>query len=82
MKTIAISIDDRTLEMLDRLARKQGRGRRNRSEIFRQAIQELAQRLEREEREERDAAAYRREKKRFAREAAALIADQAKHGTR
>jgi metal-responsive CopG/Arc/MetJ family transcriptional regulator len=82
MKTIAISIDDRTLATLDRLARKDVRGRKNRSEIFRRAIEELAQRLEREEREERDAAAYRRHKKQFAREAAALIAEQARHGTR
>jgi len=82
MKTIAISIDDRTLETLDRLARKAGGGRRNRSEVFRRALQELAARLEREEREEKDAAAYRRHKRQFAREAAALLKEQARHGTR
>jgi metal-responsive CopG/Arc/MetJ family transcriptional regulator len=73
MKTIAISIDEESLAALDRLAR----GRRNRSELVRQAVAELVKRLERERREVAERKALARSRRSLARETAALMADQA-----
>jgi metal-responsive CopG/Arc/MetJ family transcriptional regulator len=73
MKTIAISIDEESLAALDRLAR----GRRNRSELVRQAVAELVKRLELERREVVERKALARFKKTLSRETAALMAAQA-----
>jgi metal-responsive CopG/Arc/MetJ family transcriptional regulator len=76
MKTIAISIDDTTLKRVDSLVAA-GQGK-NRSQIVRRALQELATRVERELEEERERAILRRHQKRLNRQAAALIRGQAR----
>lgn len=86
MKTIAVSIDEPTLEGLDRLMRSsagpatrraKGRAGRNRSRIVRLALQEFLKRhegLRRNEQERRVFAAHRRL---IARQAKALVGEQA-----
>lgn len=77
MKTIAVSIDEPTILALDRLARG-SRGRRKRSELVRQALAEFLARREREEREGRERAAIARHRALLARQARALVAEQAR----
>jgi metal-responsive CopG/Arc/MetJ family transcriptional regulator len=77
MKTIAISIDEPTLAALDRLAGKR-RERRNRSELVRQALAEFLAKRERLEMEARDRGTLARHRARLARQARALIAEQAR----
>jgi Arc/MetJ-type ribon-helix-helix transcriptional regulator len=76
MRTIAITIDEETLALLDELARA-SRRRRSRSALVRAAIRQFAQRRHREEIEARDRDILRKHKKRLARQASALIAAQA-----
>lgn len=71
MKTIAITIDNDTLERVDRL------GGRNRSRVIRLAVQEYVARLDRLAEEEREAAVIRRHRGRLARQARALVRAQA-----
>ncbi len=71
MKTIAISIDANTLERVDRL------GGRNRSHIIREAVREYVTRLERLAEEEREGAVIHRNRGRLARQARALVRNQA-----
>ena len=78
MKTIAITIEEVTLEQIDRMARKGRRKRPNRSEVIRQAVEEYVARLEREAEEERERAIIHKHRHRLRREAAALIKEQAK----
>ena len=78
MKTIAITIDDDTLERVDRLGGRAGQARRNRSRVIRQAVQEYVSRLERTAENEREAAVIRRHSGRLARQASALVREQAK----
>ena len=78
MQTIAISMDESTLRSIDRMAPANGRKRRNRSELIRQAVQEFVARLEREAREERERAIIHRHRRRLRREAFALVKQQAK----
>jgi metal-responsive CopG/Arc/MetJ family transcriptional regulator len=78
MKTIAITIDTDTLDRVDRLAGLRGAGRPNRSRVIRQAIQEYVSRLERAAEDEREAAVFRRHRGRLARQASALVREQAK----
>jgi metal-responsive CopG/Arc/MetJ family transcriptional regulator len=78
MKTIAITID---ADMLDRLDRLAGRGHRipgNRSRVIREAVREYVSRLERLAQEEQEAAVVRRHRGRLARQASALVREQAK----
>lgn len=77
MKTIAVSIDEPTILALDRLARG-GRARRKRSELVRQALAEFLARREREQREEGERAAIARHRALLARQAEALLAEQAR----
>jgi metal-responsive CopG/Arc/MetJ family transcriptional regulator len=77
VKTIAISIDEPTIEALDRLARR-GRKRRKRSELVREALTEFLVRREREAREEREREAFARHRDKLARQAKAMVAEQAK----
>jgi metal-responsive CopG/Arc/MetJ family transcriptional regulator len=72
MKTIAITIDDDTLERVDRLG-----GGRNRSRVIREAVREYVARLERLAGEEREATVIRRHRGRLARQARALVRAQA-----
>ena len=87
MKTIAISIDESTIEALGRItrdaARRQGgreRGAKtpNRSELVRKALREFLERRERSEREAGERLAISRHRELLAREAAALVGEQAK----
>jgi metal-responsive CopG/Arc/MetJ family transcriptional regulator len=75
MKTIAITIDDDTLERVDRLGTRPGG--RNRSLVIRQAVREYVTRLERLADEEREAAVIRRHRGRLERQARALVRAQA-----
>jgi metal-responsive CopG/Arc/MetJ family transcriptional regulator len=77
MKTIAITIEDDVLERLDRLAGRAG-GRANRSRVIRRAVSEYVTRLEREAEQGREAAVVRRHRARLARQATALVQEQAK----
>ncbi len=77
MKTIAISIDEMTLKLLDELAAgspKLG----NRSALVRAAVREFAERVRRSEIETREDRILKKHRRRLARQAAALIAEQAR----
>jgi metal-responsive CopG/Arc/MetJ family transcriptional regulator len=82
MKTIAISIDEQSLAAVDRLAHAAARRRgpkqgANRSEVVRQAVREFLARQRRHEREEKDRRILSAHRNEIARQAAALLADQA-----
>ena len=76
MKTIAITIDERTLELLDEL--KDGSSRRSRSALVRTALREFAERECRRQVEAKDSAVFRKHRRRLARQARALISEQAR----
>jgi metal-responsive CopG/Arc/MetJ family transcriptional regulator len=78
MKTIAITIDEETLEHVDRLVGRSGRASRNRSQLIRQAVHDYVSRLERLADDEREAAIVRRHRGRLARQASALVREQAR----
>jgi metal-responsive CopG/Arc/MetJ family transcriptional regulator len=75
MKTIAITIDEPTLERIDELAKQRGM---NRSEIVREAAQDYIAEKEAESEEERERKIFRRYKKKLKAQAAVLIKEQAK----
>jgi metal-responsive CopG/Arc/MetJ family transcriptional regulator len=77
MKTIAISIDEPTLGALDRLAKK-SRARGKRSELVREALVEFLSRREGLEEEAREQAAITKHRVLLARQAKAMVAEQAK----
>jgi metal-responsive CopG/Arc/MetJ family transcriptional regulator len=76
MKTIAITIDDETLQRLERAS--QGRGSRNRSKLVREAVQDYLARLEATADDEREALVLRRRRARLARQAEAAVKAQAR----
>jgi metal-responsive CopG/Arc/MetJ family transcriptional regulator len=82
MKTIAISIDEATLEALATMTRK-GKGARgqrrqpSRSEVIREAVHDFIERRQRLEREARERRILARHRQVLAREAAALVGEQA-----
>ena len=78
MKTIAITIDDYMLQRIDHIVADNGVTRRNRSQIIRQAIQEYLERMERLAEEEREREIFQRHRQRLARQATALVKEQAK----
>ena len=84
MKTIAVSIDEPTLQALDRVASepggtgRKGRASTNRSKIVRRALREYIERREKAAREEKERSIFAANRETLAREAAALVADQAK----
>lgn len=82
MKTIAVSIDEPTLAALERVTKRPRRGgsghRPNRSEVVRQALQEFIERHERSAREAKERQVIAHHRGRLAREAAALVSEQAK----
>jgi metal-responsive CopG/Arc/MetJ family transcriptional regulator len=75
MKTIAISIDEPTLERIDQLASRRGM---NRSEVIREAAQNYVVEKEAETEEERERKIFRRHKNKLKKQAGALIREQAK----
>ena len=78
MKTIAITIDESMLNRVDRLAARRDQSGTNRSQVIRQAVREYVSRVERVAEEEREAAIIRRHGRRLARQASALVREQAK----
>ena len=78
MKTIAITIDEPTLERIDRLMADENVLFRSRSEAIRQAIQEFIARVERLAQEEREREIFRRHSKEISRQVLALVKEQAK----
>lgn len=77
MKTIAISIDEATLSLLDGLADSASR-HRNRSALVRTALREFVERKRNHEIEAKESEVFRKHRKRLARQARALIAEQAR----
>jgi metal-responsive CopG/Arc/MetJ family transcriptional regulator len=86
MKTIAVSIDDQTLDGLDRWMRGIGATRRpaggkrpggNRSKIVRLALREFLERQESLRRNERDRSVLATHRQLIARQAKALVGEQA-----
>ena len=77
MKTIAVSIDEGTLKLLDQLAGTSGRAR-SRSALVRAALREFAERARDREIEAHEGRILKEHRKRLAREAAALIKEQAR----
>jgi metal-responsive CopG/Arc/MetJ family transcriptional regulator len=78
MKTIAITIDNDTLARIDRLLNDGLTQGKNRSQIIRQAVREYVSRLDRMAVEERERQIFRKHKRKLAREAVALVKEQAK----
>ncbi len=78
MKTIAITIDEPTLECIDRLLATKSISWKNRSEIIRKAVQQFVSNLERAAEEQREAQIFRQHSARLNRQAAALMKEQAK----
>ena len=76
MKTIAVTIDEPTLERMDRLVTVRSKG--NRSALIRVAIQDYVARLERVVEEEHERGVFQRHRKRLERQAAELVKEQAK----
>lgn len=77
MKTIAVTIDEGTLRLLDDLTAGEPR-RRTRSALVRTALREFAERERRRQIEEREREIFRRSRKQLAREARLLVAAQAR----
>ena len=80
MTTIAISLDERTLQGIDRLAAELAKagGRRNRSEVVRLAVAELLARRERARADAEERKIWKKHRARLAAQGAALVRDQAK----
>ena len=78
MKTIAISIDEKTLKRIDRLKADANAPFRSRSDVIRQAAQEFVGRFERLTEEEREREIFRRNRKRLNRQSLELLKEQAK----
>jgi Arc/MetJ-type ribon-helix-helix transcriptional regulator len=77
MKTIAVTIDETTLGLLDELTGA-GRRRRTRSALVRVALREFAERERRRAVEAREREIFRKHRTQLAREARLLIAAQAR----
>jgi metal-responsive CopG/Arc/MetJ family transcriptional regulator len=75
MKTISISIDEDTLEQVNRLVATGGNGR-NRSQVISQAVREYVERLERFAEDEREARIVRQHRGKLTRQARALVRQQ------
>lgn len=75
MKTIAVTIDDVTLRLLDELTAGEPR-RRTRSALVRAALREFAERERRRVIEAREREIFRKNSKQLAREARLLIEEQ------
>jgi metal-responsive CopG/Arc/MetJ family transcriptional regulator len=79
VKTIAITIEEETLERVDRAAAAARSGATaNRSQLIRTAVREYLARLERMAEEDRERHIVKRHARRLAQQAAALVKEQAK----
>lgn len=77
MKTIAVTVDEATLKLLDELTDAFPR-LRSRSALVRTALREFAERERRREIEAKDGEVFRKHRKRLARQARILISEQAR----
>jgi predicted transcriptional regulator len=77
MKTIAITIDESTLKLLDELAAGQPRARA-RSALVREALREFVERERRRAHERREGEIFKRKRKQLQRQAHVLVAEQAR----
>jgi metal-responsive CopG/Arc/MetJ family transcriptional regulator len=77
MKTIAVTVDEATLRLLDELAASQS-GRRTRSALVRAALRQYAESERRREVEERERDIFRKHRKQLGLQARSLIRDQAR----
>jgi metal-responsive CopG/Arc/MetJ family transcriptional regulator len=77
MKTIAVTIDEPTLQILDELAAS-SRQPQSRSALVRVAVREFAQRQRQQASEAQERQVLQKHKKLIARQARALIAEQAR----
>ncbi|MGH7388775.1 MAG: ribbon-helix-helix protein, CopG family [Candidatus Rokuibacteriota bacterium] len=77
MKTIAVTVDDATLRLLDELASGQSR-RRTRSALVRAALKEFAERERRRIIEAREREIFREHRTQLEREARLLVKAQAR----
>jgi len=78
MKTIAIAIDEPTLRSIEEIAKKSPQRARSRSQIIRKAIREFVTKEKQQVRESREREIFKRHRSRLARQARALISEQAK----
>jgi len=78
MKTIAITIDQQSLDRVDRLVAAPGGPGKNRSQVIRQAVRAYVSRLEGVAEDARESAIVRRHRGRLVRQASALVREQAK----
>lgn len=74
MKTIAITIEEQSLQELDQLGQVEGR---NRSEVVREAVQEYLADRHRLQDEEKERKVFRRLRKKLGQQAEAMIREQA-----
>ena len=77
MKTIAVTVDEPTLQALEALTRQTGRPR-SRSAVVREAVCDLAERRRSEAQDTTEREILHRNRKRLALEARALVRQQAK----
>ena len=77
MKTIAVTVDEVTLKVLDELTDASPR-LRSRSAVVRTALREFAERERRREIEAKEGEVFRKHRKRLARQARILISEQAR----
>jgi len=77
MKTIAVTIDETTLKLLDELTDGSTR-LGSRSALVRTALREFAERERRREIEAKDGEVFRKHRKRLARQTRILISEQAR----
>jgi len=77
MKTIAVTVDEVTLRLLDELAASEPQ-RRTRSALVRTALREFAERERRRVVEEREREIFRRNRKQLTRQARLLVKEQAR----
>ena len=77
MKTIAVTIDDETLKLLDELTAL-APTRRARSAVVRLALRDFVERERRRVIEEREREIFRKNRQQLARDARVLVRDQAR----
>ena len=77
MKTIAISIDEGTLKLLDDMTEASPL-HRSRSALVRTALREFAERERRREIEAKEGEVFRKHRKRLARQTRVLVLEQAR----
>jgi Arc/MetJ-type ribon-helix-helix transcriptional regulator len=77
MKTIAITMDDETLKLLDQLVGRSGRAR-SRSALVRTAVRQFADCARHQEIEAHEGRIFTEHRRRVARETVALVKEQAR----